>query len=394
MGIVTNLKQGRSGSDVKKLQEALIEKGYDVGKTGAEIVANGNGSKASGTPVAFGPSDDGTGTGKSKVEEKVEDKKDVAEKETITSEAAPSFYYDPYAKSDIVLEAESMLKQWQANQPGSYKPVWQDEADAYLSQYQNREPFSYDFNSDALYNQYKDQYIQQGQMAMMDTMGQAAAMTGGYGNSYAQTVGQQAYNQYLGQLNEVMPELYGMAYDRYSREGQDLLNMYDLYMNREAMDYSKHQDTVDNWYREMSRLTDNANTLYERDYNDYLLGYNTAFSDHQTKQNQAFTEEQAKRSKYDSKVAQKQQELVNAGYDITVDGIDGPETQAAWADYNGTEDTLGTKRKGEIEEWLISAFTNPHLSSSFDPNKLIQGAGFLKTDEERAYARAILAELK
>jgi hypothetical protein len=30
-------------------------------------------------------------------------------------------------------------------------------------------------------------------MAMMDTMGKAAGLTGGYGSPYAQQVGQQAY---------------------------------------------------------------------------------------------------------------------------------------------------------------------------------------------------------
>jgi hypothetical protein len=104
-------------------------------------------------------------------------------------------------------------------------------------------------------------------MAMMDAMGQAAAMTGGYGNSYAQSVGQQAYNQQLSQLNEIMPELYGMAYDRYNQEGQEILSMYDLYMNREAQEYGRYQDNLSDWYKEADRLTDNYNTLYEQDYN-------------------------------------------------------------------------------------------------------------------------------
>jgi hypothetical protein len=206
------------------------------------------------------------------------------------------FSYDPYAKSDIVLEAEALLQQWQANKPGSYTPVWQDEADSYLNQFQNRDPFSYNMNADALYNQYKDAYIQQGRMAMMDTMGQAAAMTGGYGNSYAQTVGQQAYNQQLNQLSEIVPELYQMAYDRYGKEGQEMLDMYNLYMNREAQEYGRHQDTVDNWYREMSRLTDNANTLYERDYNDYLRRYDTALNEYNTDRSEAFDQWQTMQS--------------------------------------------------------------------------------------------------
>jgi peptidoglycan hydrolase-like protein with peptidoglycan-binding domain len=323
---MANLKQGSSGSDVKKLQQTLIEKGYNVGGTGADGVFGKNtlaavkkyqkdnslavdgiaGKNTLGSLYSAG-SQKTTGTGNGgKVKDKPvapaagapaagEAGADDAPAAPIAPVTSPAgftygdFSYDPYAKSDIVLEAESMLQQWQANQPGSYKPVWQDEADAYLSQYQNRGPFSYDFNSDALYNQYKDQYIQQGQMAMMDTMGQASAMTGGYGNSYAQTVGQQAYNQQLSQLNEIMPELYQMAYDRYGKEGQEMLDMYNLYMNREAMEYGKHQDTVDNWYREMARLTNNANTLYERDYEDYLLGYNTSLNEYNTDRSEAFT---------------------------------------------------------------------------------------------------------
>jgi hypothetical protein len=35
-----------------------------------------------------------------------------------------------------------------------------------MSQIQNRPAFSYDVNSDALYQQYKDQYIRQGKLAM------------------------------------------------------------------------------------------------------------------------------------------------------------------------------------------------------------------------------------
>lgn len=204
---------------------------------------------------AFAPSDETNAAGQ--------------RKEEILSQKPGDFTYDPYAKSDIVLQADALLQQWIDGKPGEYKPVWQDEADAYLSQYQNRDPFSYDFNADALYNQYKDQYIQQGQMAMMDTMGQAAALTGGYGNSYAQTVGQQAYNQQLGQLNNIMPELYGMAYDRYNQEGKDLLAMYDLYMDREEQEYGKHQDNLNNWYKHLDFLQKDAQYKSEDSYNKW-----------------------------------------------------------------------------------------------------------------------------
>lgn len=210
--------------------------------------------------------------------------------ETASGFTYEDFTYEDFAASDIVNQAYALLQQQQANKPGSYSPVWQDEADAYLSQYQNRDDFSYDVNSDALYQQYKDNYIQQGQLAMMDAMGQAAAMTGGYGNSYAQTVGQQTYNQYLSQLNDIVPELYQMAHDRYTQEGQELLDMYDLYMNREALEYSKYQDNLDNWYQETDRLTDNYNTLYDREYNEYLDEKSTAYNDYVTGREEAYND--------------------------------------------------------------------------------------------------------
>ena len=156
-----------------------------------------------------------------------------------------------------------------ANKPGEWVDPYKDKYLGYLSEYENRDPFSYDFNSDALYNQYKDQYIQQGRMAMMDTMGQAAAMTGGYGNSYAQTVGQQAYNQQLGQLNEIMPELYDRAYGRYQQEGQDLLNMYGLYQGLSEQDYNKYLGDVENYYRELDAARTYANDLYTQEYGEW-----------------------------------------------------------------------------------------------------------------------------
>ena len=98
--------------------------------------------------------------------------------------------------------------------------------DEALQAYLNREDFQYDLNGDALYRQYKDRYTQLGKAAMQDTMGQAAALTGGYGSSYAQSVGQQAYNSYMQQLGDVVPELYQLAYDRYRDKGDRLYKTY------------------------------------------------------------------------------------------------------------------------------------------------------------------------
>ena len=119
---------------------------------------------------------------------------------------------------------------------GNYAGQLQD----LLNQILNRPNFEYDLNADMLYQQYRDQYQRAGQQAMADTMGQAATMTGGYGNSYAASAGNQAYQQYLTQLNNIVPELYDRAYNRYNQEQSDLMNQYSLLMN--AQQYEDQQE--------------------------------------------------------------------------------------------------------------------------------------------------------
>lgn len=122
-----------------------------------------------------------------------------------------------------------------AEMAAKYKPTAKAPTTSadYLDLIANREDFSLDLNNDALYEQMRRDYINQGRMAMEDTMGQAAALTGGYGNSYAQTAGQQVYNQHLGALNDAIPELYQMGLDRYNAEGDRLLDLYSLYKSEE-----------------------------------------------------------------------------------------------------------------------------------------------------------------
>lgn len=174
-----------------------------------------------------------------------------------------------YSKSDAVLQAEALLQQQLASKPGAYQSQWQASLDETLNKILNREKFSYDLNGDALYQQYKDQYMLQGQQAMMDTMGQAQAMTGGYANSYAQTVGQQTYQGYLQQLNDRVPELYQLALNQYNREGEDLYNQYGLFADRENQDYGRYRDTVSDYYTELDRLTDESRYQSETDYGRY-----------------------------------------------------------------------------------------------------------------------------
>ena len=179
------------------------------------------------------------------------------------------FTYDDYKASDTVTQALAALNTQLGAKPGEYQSTWQDQINTIIDKILNREDFSYDLNSDALYQQYKDQYTALGKLAMQDTMGQVAAMTGGYGNSYAFTAGNQAYQLYLSQLNEVVPELYGMALDKYNQESEELYDSYTLLSDQENQDYGRYQDEYSQWQNEVLRLYDQYNTERNFDYNKY-----------------------------------------------------------------------------------------------------------------------------
>lgn len=118
---------------------------------------------------------------------------------------------------------------------GGYTPnPYEAQANALFQQLMNRGPFKYDLQGYMLYRQYADQYSQLGRQAMMDTMGTAAGLTGGYASSNAQLVGNQAYQGYMGQLNAMVPEFYDRAYQVWMNEGQDLQNRYELARSRAA----------------------------------------------------------------------------------------------------------------------------------------------------------------
>jgi len=179
------------------------------------------------------------------------------------------FSYSDYTPSDAVTQAQALLQQQMASKPGEYQSAWQGQLTDKIGQILNRDKFSYDLNGDALYQQYADQYIQQGKMAMMDTMGQAQAMTGGYGNSYAQSVGQQAYQAHLQQLNDIVPELYGMALDQYNQEGQELYNQAALMAQQEDQDYGRYMDSMNAWLTERDYLTGRYDSERDYDYGKY-----------------------------------------------------------------------------------------------------------------------------
>lgn len=146
----------------------------------------------------------------------------------------------------------------------TYKSPHAGAIEAALQKIMEREDFSYDPAGDALYNRYKNYYENAGRRAMEDTMGVSAALTGGYGSTYAQTAAQQAYAAQMGALQEKIPELYALALESYRAEGDALQNRYDLLKGQEQLNYSRYRDRAADWTAEQKRLTQSYNDAYSR----------------------------------------------------------------------------------------------------------------------------------
>ena len=203
---------------------------------------------------------------------------DTATNTTATTPTADTgFQYDAYQESDLVKQAQAMLQQQMTNKPGEYNSAWQGQLNDVIGQILNRDKFSYDLNADALYQQYVNQYLTQGKRAMMDTLGQAAAMTGGYGNSYAQSVGQQAYQGYLQQVNDMIPELYQLALQKYQMDGDALYDQYAMLGAQEEQDDGRHRDEMSDWQTELVRLQEQYNAERDYDYSKWSDGRDFAY---------------------------------------------------------------------------------------------------------------------
>ena len=185
------------------------------------------------------------------------------------TKTTPTFQSERYTPSGETEQARAELARVQSEKPGGYVSGWDKELDALYDQIASRGAFSYDLGKDPVYRQYREQYQSAGRMAMEDTMGRAAALTGGYGSSYGQQAGQQAYNVYLQKLNEVVPELYAQAREQYDREGSALYDRYDLVRSRDASDYARYRDRVSDYYAELSDARSAYDAEADRDYRRY-----------------------------------------------------------------------------------------------------------------------------
>ena len=174
-----------------------------------------------------------------------------------------------YQPSEDVAAARAYRDSVAAMQPEDYTSGFEARLQELYDQIAGREAFSYDPEEDEMYKHYARLYAAQGAAAMEDTMGQAAALTGGYGSSYAQAVGQQTYDRYLGELASLVPELRQAALAEYTQDGKALTDRYGLLRQQESAAYDRWQDTVAQWQKALAQAQSEYDDTAAQDAKSY-----------------------------------------------------------------------------------------------------------------------------
>ena len=180
------------------------------------------------------------------------------------------YNYAKFSPSARTTDYADRLDEIENNKPDEYYSKYQGTIDGIIDNILNRKSFDTNsvYDSD-LYKNYREQYIQQGQKAMRDTMGAATAATGGYGSTYAQAAGQQAYDNYLSQLNDKSFDIYDRVYQQYLNEGQELYNRLNAVNNQDNIDYSRYRDSVNDYYNDLNYYAGRYDSSYNQDFGAY-----------------------------------------------------------------------------------------------------------------------------
>lgn len=174
-----------------------------------------------------------------------------------------------YSASEAAKAAEALLKEYEGKKPGEYVSPYEAELKKILEQAGNTS-FSYEAGRDPLYQAYREQYTRGGKKAMEDTAAKMSALTGGYGNSYATTAASEAYQDYLSELNYVIPELYDAAYSRYQGEKSGLYERASTLASLGQADYQTYRGSVEDYYNDLSYYYQKYGDLSETEYAKYL----------------------------------------------------------------------------------------------------------------------------
>lgn len=164
------------------------------------------------------------------------------------------------ASNDRVKTARENLDRIKGNKPGKYQSEYASQISGTQDALNkmNEKGFAYDYTKDLAYQQYKSRYTRGAELNSEDTAARAASRSGGYGNSWATSSGQTAYQSTMAGLSDAADSLYDQAYNEYTTKKNDLTSRLSALQSQEKLAQDTYNTNLNNYYNQLG----NAQTEY------------------------------------------------------------------------------------------------------------------------------------
>lgn len=164
------------------------------------------------------------------------------------------------ASNDRVKTARENLDRIKGNKPGEYQSEYASQISGTQDALNkmNEKGFAYDYTKDLAYQQYKSRYTRGAELNSEDTAARAASRSGGYGNSWATSSGQTAYQSTMAGLSDAADSLYDQAYNEYTTKKNDLTSRLSALQSQEKLAQDTYNTNLNNYYNQLG----NAQTEY------------------------------------------------------------------------------------------------------------------------------------
>lgn len=290
---------------------------------------------------------------------------DVTNKDNIVSEGIYSTLNRQFETPLAVQEADRYLSDMlQKIQSG--KTSYSDKLSEMMDTIMNREKFSYDVDTDPLFQQALASAMNSGKQAMQDTIGQASALTGGYGSTYATTAGNQVYNDFIEDAYDNLPQYYQMALEAYQLEGDELYRQYGMLYDADATEFSRNVTAYDATYQNRNRMYDEAYANFRDGKTDALNIANLQISEHNQIVNDAYTAYNV--------LANEEETAYERDYQSWIDGVNQAWQMAQmentdWWNQSNQDFTASESQKDRDHQTQLTSMQLAHDSSENQKNR-------------------------
>lgn len=152
-------------------------------------------------------------------------------------------------------KAEQEEQEWNANRPADYVSQNKEAMDALTGQIGS----GYDGSELAkAYQQYRDQTADTAAAAADNTRANAAALSGGYGNSWADSLAAQGQGAATANVDAALTALRSRALSEYKNRQSGLVEALSGMGNTEALDRSAYGSNLSNWYNRQNFLSNQS----------------------------------------------------------------------------------------------------------------------------------------